>query len=177
MKTRTFLLLSIIVGSVYADKLACYKALGNGDYTNAVLQCKRPALFGDATAQYNLGVIYDQGLTAAPDYNNAVYWFIRAANQSTASIPSSMAQYNLGLMYFSGNKIKMDYSQALIWFSRAANQKNAPSASVNAQYYLGIMYQNGLGVAKNNPTAVYWLNQSAQGGNAAAVAALRSMNN
>ena len=177
MKIKTFFLLGMVIGGVYADKLTCYKALDSGDYTNAVNQCRRPALFGDATAQYNLGVIYDQGLTAAPDYNSAVYWFIRAANQSTASIPSSMAQYNLGLMYFYGNKIKLDYSQALIWFSRAANQRNAPSTSANAQYYLGIMYLNGLGVAKNHATAIYWLNQAAQGGNTDAATTLRSMNN
>ena len=45
-------------------------------------------------AQYNLGVMYDNGDGVPQDYKEAVKWYRLAAEQGDAS-----AQYNLGLMY------------------------------------------------------------------------------
>lgn len=49
---------------------------------------------GNAKAQVNLGVMYDNGRGVWPDYAQAVKWYRLAADQGNAS-----AQYNLGLTY------------------------------------------------------------------------------
>ena len=46
---------------------------------------------GDATAQYDLGLMYAKGQGVPQDYAEAVKWFRKAADQGDAS-----AQYNLG---------------------------------------------------------------------------------
>lgn len=54
------------------------------------------AAAGDATAQYNLGLMYcdGKGEGAPTDYAEAAKWFRKAAEQG-----NDFAQYNLGLMY------------------------------------------------------------------------------
>ena len=49
---------------------------------------------GDAKAQYNLGVSYDNGRGVPQDDKEAAWWTWLAADQGHAK-----AQYNLGLMY------------------------------------------------------------------------------
>ena len=49
---------------------------------------------GDVDAQFNLGVMYDNGEGVPQDYAEAVRWYRLAAEQGNAS-----AQFNLGSMY------------------------------------------------------------------------------
>lgn len=72
---------------------------------------------GDAAAQYNLGVMYDQGQGVRQDYVQAVQWYRKAAEQGHA-----VAQYNLGSMYDQGQGVRQDYAQAVGWFRKAAEQ-------------------------------------------------------
>ena len=69
---------------------------------------------GDAAAQYNLGVMYDNGQGVPQDYAEAVRWYRKAADQGDAS-----AQYNLGRLYADGQGVRKDYVQALKWFNLA----------------------------------------------------------
>jgi hypothetical protein len=55
---------------------------------------------GDASAQSNLGVMYEQGRGIAQNYREAMRWFWLAAMQGDAR-----AQSNLGVMYFNGQGI------------------------------------------------------------------------
>ncbi len=71
----------------------------------------------DAEAQYNLGVMYANGLGVPRAYVQAMKWFRLAADQGDAS-----AQYNLGVMYAKGEGIPRDYVQAHMWFNLAAAQ-------------------------------------------------------
>ena len=48
---------------------------------------------GDASAQFDLGLMYYGGQGLLQDYTKAVYWFHRAAVQGHAE-----AQYNLGVV-------------------------------------------------------------------------------
>ena len=50
---------------------------------------------GNADAQYNLGVMYDNGQGVRQDYAEAARWYRKAAEQGNAK-----AQYNLGSMYY-----------------------------------------------------------------------------
>ena len=62
---------------------------------------------GDADAQYNLGVMYDQGRGVAQDDAEAMRWWRLAAEQGLAD-----AQYNLGVSYVTGEGVPQDYVQA-----------------------------------------------------------------
>ena len=74
---------------------------------------------GDASAQFNLGIIYDEGLGVPRDYAEAMKWYSRAANQGFAS-----AQYNLGAMYFEGRGVPEDFVQAHMWFNLSSQAQD-----------------------------------------------------
>ena len=78
---------------------------------------------GSAEAQYNLGVMYDNGLGVAQDYAAAVSWYRKAADQGNAP-----AQSNLGVMYYNGRGVPKDLAAAAEWFRKAANQQEPDSA-------------------------------------------------
>jgi len=72
---------------------------------------------GDASAQFNLGVKYDNGQGVPQDYQEAVKWYRRAAEQGDAS-----AQYNLGVKYDNGQGVPQDFVEAMKWYRLAAEQ-------------------------------------------------------
>jgi uncharacterized protein len=65
-------------------------------------------------AQYNLGVMYDDGQGVPQDYAVAVSWYRKAAEQGDAD-----AQVNLGVLYGMGQGVPQDYVIAHMWFSLA----------------------------------------------------------
>ena len=87
------------------------------DYEAALVWFKLAAEQGFANAQYNLGVMYDQGQGVAQDYKEAVRWYRKAAEQEHAS-----SQFILGSMYDNGQGVPQDYVQAHMWFNLAASQ-------------------------------------------------------
>ncbi|MEN6604756.1 MAG: tetratricopeptide repeat protein, partial [Bryobacteraceae bacterium] len=89
-------------------------AYNRGDYATAVREWKWLATRDHELAQYNLGVMYAQGVGVAQDDAEAARWFREAAQRGHAR-----AQYNLGSMYFNGNGVAKDYVQAHMWLSLA----------------------------------------------------------
>ena len=73
------------------------------------------AALRDAGAQFNLGVMYDNGEGVPQDYVEAMKWYHKAAEQGHAG-----AQFNLGLMYANGNGVPQDYAKAAKWFRLGA---------------------------------------------------------
>jgi len=65
---------------------------------------------GQASAQYNLGIIYESGRGAVRDYALAATWFRKAAEQG-----HTKAQYNLGVCYAKGRGVPMDEAEAVKW--------------------------------------------------------------
>lgn len=55
-----------------------------------------------------MGVSYYQGVALPQDYEKAVEWYQKAANQGFSD-----AQYNLGLMFEEGEGVSRDYNMAL----------------------------------------------------------------
>ena len=126
-------------------------AYQRGDFA-AAFQLFRPlAERGDASAQSNLGVMYEQGRGVAQNYREAMRWFRLAAVQGNAS-----AQSNLGVMYYKGQGIAQDYAEAMKWYRLAAEQRNP-----EAQFNLGVMYEEGRGVAQDRVRAHMWYNLAA----------------
>ena len=80
---------------------------------------------GHAQAQFNLGVMYDNGEGVPEDDAEAVKWFRMAAEQGYA-----LAQYNLGVMYATGEGVPEDYVRAYAWFNLAAAQGYEPALKV-----------------------------------------------
>jgi TPR repeat protein len=127
------------------------------------------------------------------DYNRAVYWYKKAAEQEDVE-----AQYNLGVCYENGYGVTNDYSQAVYWYKKSADQgyadaekklrelgqitynqsnindsfykikKSAEEGDAEAQYKMGDCYYNGGGVIKDYDQAFYWYKKSAEQGYAEA---------
>ena len=87
------------------------------DYATALRFWRPLADQGDATAQSNLGAMYELGRGVTQDYAEAVKWYRKAADQGLAS-----AQYNLGVMYDNGQGVAQDFVQAHKWFNLAASR-------------------------------------------------------
>ena len=71
---------------------------------------------GNAVAQYNLGVMYQQGKGVPKNDKTAGKWYTLAAEQGDAD-----AQSNLGWMYYNGRGVLQDYVRAHMWFNIAAS--------------------------------------------------------
>jgi TPR repeat protein len=101
---------------------------------------------GAASAQYNLGVMYANGVGVPENDAEAVKWFRKAADQGDAE-----GQYNLGVMYDFGMGVPENDAEAVKWYRKSADQGNA-----KAQSNLGVMYAKGEGVPENNIRAYVW---------------------
>ena len=121
---------------------------------------------GNADAQFNLGVMYDNGRGVRQDYAQAVQWYRKAAEQGYAD-----AQYNLGVMYAQGQGVRQDYTQAMQWYRQSAEQGNA-----KAQYNLGLMYANGKGARQNLVIAKEWFGKACDNGIQLGCDAYRGLN-
>ena len=107
------LLLSANVTADFEKGLTAYEA---GDYETAISEWKPLAEQGNASAQFNLGVMYKRGIGVLQDYKEAVKWYTKAAEQGNAN-----AQGNLGFMYGNGNGVLQDNVYAHMWFNIASS--------------------------------------------------------
>lgn len=123
-----------------------------GQTTVEELQAK--AKQGDASAQYNLGVVYATGQGAPQSFAEAAKWFRMVAEQGDTN-----AQYNLGSIYAMGKGVPRDFAEAAKWYRMAAEGGFAP-----AQYLLGGMYENGEGVPHDHAEAAKWFRMAAEQG-------------
>ena len=87
-----------------------------GDYTTTLSEFRPLAEQGNASAQYNLGMMYANGQGVTQDYAEAVNWYRKAAEQGDDS-----AQSNLGLMYVMGKGVTQDNVYAHMWWNIAAS--------------------------------------------------------
>jgi S1-C subfamily serine protease len=134
-------------------------------YATALRELKPLAKQGDADAQFNLGVMYENGRGVPQNYKTAVKWYTLAAKQGNIN-----AQFNLGSMYAQGLGVIQDYKTAMKWYTLAAKQGDA-----DAQFNLGLAYHNGQGVIQDHKTAVKWYTLAAKQGNINAQSNLGAM--
>ena len=123
----------------FKQAMTAYEA---GHYSQALRLLQPLAQQDDAKAQYNLGVMYEEGRGVQQDYQQAAAWYEKAANQGYVQ-----AQNNLGVWY----EAERDYEQAMFWYQKAANQGHALS-----QFNLGLLYYDGNGVAQDEQQAKAW---------------------
>lgn len=137
-----------------ADFEAGWRAYQQGDFGTALTVWRPLAEAGDARAQFNLGIMFDQGRGVARDRENAILWWRKASEQGMAR-----AMHNLANIYLSGEGAAPDYEEALKWLRLAAEKGLARS-----QYTLGKMYSYGLGVASDEAQALTWYRKAAEHG-------------
>jgi len=109
------LMLSFSHAAIAGDLEDGLAAAEKGDFATALRLWKPLADEGNASAQFNLGLMYDEGHGVAQDYKTAVKWYTLSAEQGTA-----FAQYNLGNMYYQGKGVAQDYVKAHMWLNIAA---------------------------------------------------------
>lgn len=94
---------------------------------------------GHADSQFNVAVMYEQGLGVGKDEKEALVWYDKAATQGSVA-----AQFNLGVLYENGRGTEVDYAKANEWYRKASVQGDALAIG-----NLGMLYVRGQGVPEN----------------------------
>ena len=105
---------------------------------------------GHIDSQFNVGVMYEQGIGIAKNDKEAVFWYEKAAAQG-----SSAAQYNLGVLYENGRGTAVDFAKANDQYRKASVQGDALAVG-----NLGMLYIRGDGVKENKVAGIALLLQS-----------------
>ncbi len=111
---------------------------------------------GDPDGQYYMGVSCEFGFGGNKlDYNNAAFWYERAAGQG-----SSQALYRLAYLYLYGHGVSINSSKGVRFLKDAASKGN-----IEAQLDLGMAYENGAWVAVDLNEARKWYSMASARGN------------
>ena len=87
------------------------------DFSAALIQYRKAAEQGYASAQNNLGAMYQLGQGVPKDLTQAIAWVRKAAANGDPT-----AQFSLGVVYENGNGVQKDLAQAIDWYRKAAEQ-------------------------------------------------------
>ncbi len=120
---------------------------------------QKAAETGHRTAQYNLGVIYDNGCEVAKSHYQAFRYFSQAARQGCQD-----SMQCIGSFYYSGEGVAQDYAKARYWY-----RKSALLGHVDAMCDLGRCFQRGVGGRKNQRQTLLWLTKAVEGGSVCAI--------
>lgn len=148
--------------AIYNQAIA---AVNQKNYTQAFQLLKPLADKGDATAQNNIAVLYEEGLGVAQSDEQALKWYEKAAKKGLAD-----AQFMTAFYYAEGRGTAQNYQQAFVWYQKAAKQGHA-----DAQNNLAMRYASGTGVKRDLKKAQYWFGQAAKQGNSTAIRSLQEL--
>lgn len=125
---------SVIAG--FEEGIAAYQA---NNIPLAFKEFSAAAEAGHANSQFNLGLMYEQGIGVDKDEKEAIVWYRKSAVQGNA-----FAQFNLAVLYENGRGTAVNFAQANEWYRKASLQGD-PLAIGN----LGMLYLRGQGVKEN----------------------------
>ena len=151
-----------LASTAFADFRAGVDAYQRGNHMMAFQEFWTLAQEGHAGAQFNLGVMYANGLAVPQDFGQAARCYRLAAERGHA-----LAQCNLGVLYEAGKGVTQNDGEAIHWYRLAAEQGNS-----GGQNNLGRMYEEGRGVPRDASEALDWYQKAAAQGNAQAQANL-----
>jgi len=120
------------------------------DDAEAVRWYRKAAEQDFATAQFNLGDMYERGRGVPQDDVQAVAWYRKAAEQGDAG-----AQGSLAVCYSRGKGVERDPVAANAWYRKAAKQGLA-----SALYHLARCYKYGRGVERDLVEAGVWFRKA-----------------
>jgi TPR repeat protein len=138
--------------AAFADTAAGVAAFKNKDYQRAYQEWKAAADAGKAEAQFDLGLLYAQGLGVRRNLTEAAQWYRKSADQGNAE-----AQFALGQMYSRGWGVPRDEADAIRWLQMANSVESDGPPTDWAPI-------EGYGVAKDAKQAVYWYKMAADKG-------------
>jgi hypothetical protein len=122
---------------------------------------RESAINGLDVAQFNLGVMYEQGVGVPVDETRALLWYHSAAEQG-----HPLAQYNLGRLYALGKGIPQSDAEARRWFDRAAARGSAAALHGLAALQPDLTEREGMmrqAAKAGDPTAQAWLRARSAG--------------
>ncbi|HBI22286.1 MAG TPA: endopeptidase IV, partial [Legionella sp.] len=111
------------------------------DETTSVDKLEKEAHLGDASAQYRLAQMYQQGIGVKQNIEEAIRYYQLAAAQQNLR-----AAYQLSVMYLDGHDVPPDYKKGMDLLQDVAFKGNA-----YAQYVLGQIYAQGLTAVAGQP--------------------------
>ena len=120
--------------------------LDSGNFKKAIPLIKQAAEKGNAEAQYNYGICFQQGVQVSKSDSIANIWFLKSAKQGWKD-----SQFKLAYSYATGRGLKQDYKQAFQWSLKCAEQ-NDPECMSNVIS----CYQDGTGTDKNLDSMLLW---------------------
>ncbi len=106
----------------FADFESGLKAFNDGDYKTALNNWKPLAEEGISNAQYNVGLMYHNGLGVNQDYNEAFKWLLMSSEQGNLN-----SIRLLSTMYALGNGIQKDYLKSYMWAKIGADNDDQNS--------------------------------------------------
>jgi hypothetical protein len=180
----------------FADTAAGLAAFKLKNYELACREWKASADAGLAEAQFDLGVLYAQGLGVRRDLTEAANWYRKSAEQGNPE-----AEFALGQLYSRGWGVPRDEADAIRWFQMANSvesdgpptdwspvegygmprdfkqaaywyQRAADKSHPEAEFNLGRLYPGGNGVKRDQEQAALWISAAATQGFAPAMADL-----
>ena len=116
------------------------------DFKNAVTLIKKAAEAGNAEAQYNYGVCFQEGAEVPRNDTTANEWFLKSAKQGLND-----AQFKIAYSYATGRGFSKDDKQAFYWSLKCAAQ-NDPECMFNVVS----SYMVGIGTQKNLDSMLAW---------------------
>ena len=130
------IVLSSPVLAGFTEGIAAYEA---GDLSLAFKEFSEAAEEGHSDSQFNLGLMYENGLGVSKEEKMAVAWYLKAALRG-----NSNAQYNLAVLYENGRGTDINFAQANHWYREAAVQGDGLAIG-----NLGMLYMRGQGVKED----------------------------
>lgn len=159
--------LALATSVLFAGLNAVHADAGNTTVELSTFDIVRPlAKRGDIPAQYSMGYMYAEGAGTVKDYDQAAFWYSRAADKG-----HNGAKYQLYELYLAADNPSRSLATSLRWLAEAADSDHAL-----AQHELGRRYYLGEGVPLNYLKAQDWLKKSAEKGYAPARVLIAELN-
>lgn len=132
----------------FNEGVAAYQS---GNIPLAVTEFRAAADGGHSDSQFNLALMYEQGIGVTKDEKEALNWYLKAALQGNMN-----AQYNLAVLYENGRGCDVNFKEAHRWYREAVVQGDGLAVG-----NLGMLYLRGQGVKENKVAALALLLTSA----------------
>ena len=154
--------LPVIGNSGAAEKLAGRSIAKIVPHSIDMERLRQKAAAGDISAQFQLGMIFREGIGVNRDPNRAKEYLLGCAQRGLAEAQTALAE-----IYARVGR----YQEAVHWFKLAAEQ-----GSAGAQYGLAQIYEEGRGgIPQDFAYALSWYEEAARNGHPSARAHLKKI--
>jgi TPR repeat protein len=117
-------------------------------------ELRAAAITGNHHAEFEVATRYADGRGVGQDFEQAVFWYMRAAEGGLAP-----AQYRLASIYEKGTGVRRNPRSAQDWYRRAANAGNA-----KAMHNLAVLFAEGAAGKPDLAAAGAWFKKAAERG-------------